>query len=199
MGGAQCSLSSQLLFTRLRIHPCSSFVLFSFGQLGNQYPWALTNHSWAHHHQGSFARSHRRTRTHTGTANRIFLYGLHIPLVEECREESYILGTVKRLWLLAGWNMGIATAWCCGSKLGTKHLCITAAVGYCCCCRLLQLRQSKYRNLLLPIHTPIRWCEYLKHTAAAQIACIITRSRSLQVELKVEVFRESLKACCEML
>ncbi len=66
---------------------------------------------------------------------------------------------------------------------------IAAAVGYCCCCRLLLL-QSKYRNLLLPINMPIQCCEYLRHTAAAQVSYIITCSRSVQVELgKVEGFR----------
>ncbi len=39
-----------------------------------------------------------------------------------------------------------------------------------CYFRLLLLLQSKYRNLLLSIHTLIRCCEYLRHTAAAQIA-----------------------------
>ncbi len=75
------------------------------------------------------------------------------------------------------------------------------AVGYCCCCRLLLLVQSKYWNLLLPIHTIHIWCcEYLRHTVVAQIAYIITRGRSIQVELgKVEGFRGTLKACCEML
>ncbi len=63
------------------------------------------------------------------------------------------------------------------------------AVGYRCCCRLL---------LLLPVHTPIICCEYLRHTAAAQIACVyilynninnvISQFRSIQVELgKVEI------------
>ncbi len=85
---------------------------------------------------------------------------------------------------------------------GIDLLCcwIAAAVGYCCCCRLLLLLQSKYRNLLLPMHTPIRGCEYLRHTAAAQIAYKITRSRSIQVEQgKVECFRGTLKAHCKML
>ncbi len=65
-----------------------------------------------------------------------------------------------------------------------------AAVGYCCCCRLFLLLQRKCGNLLLPIHTLIRCFEYLRHTAAAQTAYIITYSRSIQVELgKVEGFR----------
>ncbi len=54
--------------------------------------------------------------------------------------------------------------------------------------------------MLLPMHTAI-WCyEYLRHTAAAQIASKITRSRSIQVELgKVEGFRGTLEVCCKML
>ncbi len=49
-----------------------------------------------------------------------------------------------------------------------------------------------YRIFLLPMHTAIRCCEYLRHAAAAQIAYKITRSRSIQVELgKVEGFRET--------
>ncbi len=45
------------------------------------------------------------------------------------------------------------------------------------------------------MHMAIRYCEYLRHTAAAQIAYKITRSRSTQVALgKVEGFRETLKA-----
>lgn len=48
------------------------------------------------------ALSHQRMRTHTGTVKCISLYSLHIPLAEECGEESYLLGTLKRLRLLAG-------------------------------------------------------------------------------------------------
>ncbi len=55
-------------------------------------------------------------------------------------------------------------------------------------------------NLLLPMHMAIRCCEYLRHTAAAQIAYKIIPSRSTQVELgKVEGFRETLKARCKNL
>lgn len=39
------------------------------------------------------ALSHKRT--HTGTVKRISLYSLHIPLAEECWEESHLLGTLK--------------------------------------------------------------------------------------------------------
>ncbi len=75
-----------------------------------------------------------------------------------------------------------------------------AAGGYCCSCRLLLLLQSKYRNLLLPIHAVMRCCEYLRHTAAAQIAYKITHSRSIQVELgKVEGFRGTLRQHCTLL
>ncbi len=53
---------------------------------------------------------------------------------------------------------------------------------------------------LLPMHMAIRCREYLRHTAAAQIAYKITRSRSIQVELeKVEDLRETLKAHCRNL
>ncbi len=74
-------------------------------------------------------------------------------------------------------------------------MCYAAAVGYCCFYRLLLL-QSKYSNLLLPIHEQTQHAEYFRHTAAAQIAyVIITHSRSIQVER----FRGTLKVCCEKL
>ncbi len=66
-------------------------------------------------------------------------------------------------------------------------LVIAVVVDYCC--------GKLYGNMLLPMHTRIHCREYLRHTAATQIAHKLTRSGSVQVELgKVEGFRVSLKS-----
>ncbi|ROL18762.1 hypothetical protein DPX16_7073 [Anabarilius grahami] len=78
------------------------------GWLGLEGSWGIDTHGpeqiTSEHitTEDHLALSNRRTRTHTGTVKRISLYSLHIPLPEECGEESYLLGTLKRLRLLAG-------------------------------------------------------------------------------------------------
>ncbi len=69
---------------------------------------------------------------------------------------------------------------------------IAVVIDYCCCKQVQELATA---NAYV-----IRCREKLRHTAAAQIAYKITRSRSIQVELgKVEGFRETLKVRCRNL
>ncbi len=94
----------------------------------------------------------------------------------------WIIVMTVLLWQLSeDFSYGYGNVGLGGINLLCSCCWIAAAVGNCCCYRLLLLLlllQSKYRNLLLPMHMSIQCCEYLRHTAPSQIAYIITCSRS---------------------